>query len=289
MEELMRAMLTPKGILFYPLLVGLMGSVIFGVVGSYVVVRRISYIAGAIAHSALGGIGAALYCKHHFGWEWCKPQLGAFVAAIATAFLIRWVSLSTRQRVDSVITAIWVIGMAAGIIFMHSVPTAEANPHTYLFGDILLVKSTDFWLIGGLDLVVAAVGIIFYNKLLAVCFDDEFVRLRGVRADLYYLLLLILTALTIVLMMQIIGIVLMIGLLTLPPLTASLVARNLWQIMLYAVGICMVCVSSGLAVSYHLDLPSGAVIVIFSGLVYLLMMAGKTLYNRSRCNTKSPN
>jgi zinc transport system permease protein len=253
----------------YALIVGLLASVSLGVVGSYVVTRRITYIAAAISHCVLGGIGAALYLNVVRGWWWCGPMLGAVVSALLAAVVIGLVSLYARQREDTVISAVWVIGMAIGVIFLKITPYVDAM--SYLFGEILFVSMRDVWLVAAMDVVVVALGLGFYPKLLAVCFDDEFAELRGVNVKLYYLLLLCLTALTVVLLVRVVGIVLVIALVTLPAAVAGHFARRLWQMMLVAMLCSMLFITAGLAVSYPWDLPSGPVIILIAGAAYLLV------------------
>ena len=252
----------------YTLIAGLLAGVSLGVVGSYVVTRRITYIAAAIAHCVLGGIGAAVYLRAANNWLWCDPMLGALVAALASAIIIGLVSLYARQREDTVIGAVWVIGMSVGLLFFAATP-GYVNPMSYLFGDILLISARDVWLVAAMGAAVAAVGLGFYNKLLAVCFDEEFAELRGVRVKLYYLLLLCLTALTVVLLVPVVGIVLVIALVTLPAAIAGHCTRRLWQMMIAAVLLAMLFTTSGLALSYPADLPSGPVIVLIAGAAYL--------------------
>lgn len=260
----------------HALIAGLLASVAFGVIGSYVVVKRITYIAGAISHCVLGGIGAALYLQHHTGISWLTPLTGAIIAALLAALAIGFVSLYSKEREDSVIGALWVVGMAIGIMLIAKTP-GYVDPMSYLFGNILMITGQDLWVITLLDFIVVGLGILFYNRMLALCFDEEFARLRGINTRLYYLLLLCLTALTIVLMVRIVGIVMVIALFTLPAATAGHLGSRLWQIMAISTLVSMVCVSGGLAISYQADLPSGATIVLLAGVVYLLVVVGTGL------------
>jgi zinc transport system permease protein len=260
----------------HALIAGLLASVAFGVIGSYVVVKRITYIAGAISHCVLGGIGAALYLQHHTGISWLTPLTGAIIAALLAALAIGFVSLYSKEREDSVIGALWVVGMAIGIMLIAKTP-GYVDPMSYLFGNILMITGQDLWVITLLDFIVVGLGILFYNRMLALCFDEEFARLRGINTRLYYLLLLCLTALTIVLMVRIVGIVMVIALFTLPAATAGHLGGRLWQIMAISTLVSMVCVSGGLAISYQADLPSGATIVLLAGIVYLLVVVGTGL------------
>jgi len=263
----------------YALFAGLLAAPAFGIIGTYVVAKRMTYLAGAIAHCVLGGIGAALYCQVHFGLLWLTPMLGAIVTAIAAALIIGLISQHSRERVDSVIGAIWVLGMAAGIIFIAKTP-GYIDPMSYLFGNILMITGQDLITIATLDVIVIGLGVLSYNRMIAACFDEEFARLRGIKTELYTLLLLCLTALTIVLMVRVVGIVMVIALFTLPAATASHFSARLWQMMLIATLLGMVSVTGGLSLSYVLDLPSGPTIVMLSGFFYLLVIIGKGLKSR---------
>jgi len=255
----------------HALLTGVLASVACGVMGSFVVVKRISYVAGGIAHCVLGGIGAALYLQRAHGWDALDPIYGALVAALAAAVVIGLVSLKARQRVDTVIGAVWAMGMATGILFISMTPGYTTDLMSYLFGNILMVTSRDLWLIGALDVIVLVTVALFHKQLLAVCFDGEFAGLRGVHVQRFYFLLLALTALTVVLLVSVVGIILVIALLTLPAAMANLFARRLWQMMLLATGISAVLTTSGLALSYGPDLPAGAVTILLTGAAYFLV------------------
>lgn len=272
MRELLDAIADPHmAFLRYALVTGVLAGVAFGVVGAYVVTRRITYIAGAIAHCVLGGIGAAVYLQQAQGLAWCEPVYGAVAAALLAALTIGFVSLYANQREDTVIGAIWVTGMAVGLIFFAKTP-GYVDPMSYLFGNILLLSAGDVWLVAGLDLVVVALAVLFHNKFLAVCFDEEFARLRGVRAKGYYLLLLCLTALCVVLLVRVVGIVLVIALLTLPAAVAGQFSRRLWQMMALGSALAMAFIVVGIGTSYVYDLPTGPVIVLAAATAYLAVV-----------------
>lgn len=261
----------------YAFLAGIFSSIAFGVIGTYVVARRITYIAGAIAHCVLGGIGAGLYLQSKTGLAWLSPLNGAIVSAILAAVIIGLVSIHAKQREDTTIGALWSVGMAAGLLLIAKTP-GYVEPMSYLFGNILLLTKTDLWIILALDAVVVCLATLFYNKFLAVCFDEEFARLRGIRTEIYYLLLLCLTALTVVLMVRVVGIVMVIALLTLPAAVAGNLSKSLRQMMVYATFFCVLFVSVGLGFSYTYDLPSGPTIIIVAGVVYIMgLVAGKHL------------
>jgi len=256
----------------YALLAGVLAGVACGIVGTYVVVRRITYLAGGISHCVLGGIGAALYFQRVHGWHWLTPLIGAIIAALAAAMIIGLVSLRAKQREDTVIGALWAVGMAVGVLFIARTPGYSQDLMSYLFGNILMVTPGDLWLMAALDALVVVLGLAFYNQFLAVCFDEEFARVRGMRVDFYYLLLLGLTALTVVLLVTVVGIILVIALLTLPVAVAGHFARRLWQMMALATVFSILFTTVGLAISYKPDLPAGATIIVLAGGVYLVVV-----------------
>jgi zinc transport system permease protein len=264
----------------YALITGVLSSVACGIVGSYVTVRRITYIAGAIAHSVLGGMGAARYMQRNLGWEFLSPIHGAVFAALLSAIIIGMVSLYGKEREDTVLSAVWAIGMAVGIIFITRTTGYNEDLMSYLFGNILMVRKVDLLLIVGLDLLVVAVSFLFYHQLEAICFDEEFARLRGVSVELFYILLLCLTALTVVTLVQVVGIVMVIALLSLPAAAAAFLTRKLWQTILVAIGLNLLFMVGGLALSYRPDLPAGATIIILAGLVYLLVVTLGPFFRR---------
>lgn len=248
----------------------ILASIACGIVGSYVVTRRITYIAGAISHCVLGGMGAARYMQVVHGWREFTPLWGAVFAAVLSALVIGLVSLRAKEREDTVIGAIWAVGMAIGVIFIAKTPGYDKDLMSYLFGNILMVSTDDLWLLGGLNALVVGTGLLFYNKFLAVCFDEEFARLRGIAVEFYYLLLLCLIALTVVVLVKVVGIILVIALLTLPAATAGHFARTLMQMMLGATVICIATTIGGLALSYQPDLPAGATMIVLAGAIYVL-------------------
>jgi zinc transport system permease protein len=266
----------------YALLTGLLVSVACGIIGSYVVTKRITYIAGSIAHTVLGGLGAARYFQTVYHWEWFHPLYGAVLAALVSALIIGVVSMRARQREDTVIGSLWAVGMAAGILFIYKTPGYNEDLMSYLFGSILMVSPQDLWMIAGLDILVVTVGVLFYNQFLALCFDEEFARLRGVHVESYYLLLLCLTALTVVLLVTVVGIVMVIALLTLPAAVAGELTKRLWHMMALSTVLTAFFTTAGLAASYGPDLPAGATTIIIAGISYLLVVSGLRLFRARR-------
>ena len=272
MVEFFQALQDPDLVfLRYALILCLFASVPLGAVGTLVVARRISYLAAAIAHSALGGIGAALYLREAMAWFWLTPMLGALLSAILSAALVGWVSLRAREREEAAIGAIWVSGMAIGLLCLYNT-TSYVDPMGYLFGDILLVQVTDLQLAAVVGLVITGTLLLAYRPVMAVCFDAEFAAIRGVRSKWVYLLLLQMTALSVVLLVSLVGIVLVIALLTLPPAIASMRARSLWQMVFGSILLSAFFLVSGLALSFIWDVPTGPIVILVAVLVYAVSL-----------------
>ncbi len=249
---------------------GILASVACGVMGAYVVVKRIGFLAGGIAHAVLGGMGMAYF----FG---VNPIGGALAAAVAAALLIGWVSLRWRQNEDTIIAALWAIGMAVGVLFISRTPGYNVDLMSYLFGNILMVPRQALYFMTGLDAIILSVVLLFHKQFLAICFDEEFARLRGVPVDFFYLLLLVMVALTVVILIQVVGLILVIALLTLPAAIAVLYLRSLSAIMLLAAVLGIAFTSGGLALSYAPDLPAGATMIVLAGATYLVALATRGL------------
>lgn len=247
------------------LLAGLLASLGCGIAGSYVVVKRLGFLAGGIAHAVLGGMGAALY----FGFD---PLAGALASAVLMALLMGWIRLRWGAAEDTLIGALWAVGMAAGVMFIARTPGYQADLMSYLFGNILLIPPGDLWLMAGLDLLLLATVVLFSRQLQAVAFDEEFARLRGLPVTFFYLLLLCLVAVTVVLLIRVVGLILVIALLTLPAAIAGQFVQTLGRMMLLAVLLGVVFTSGGLALSYGPDLPPGATIILLAGLAYVLSL-----------------
>ena len=263
--------LTEYGFLQSALIAGLLASVGCGLMGTYVVVKRIAFLAGGIAHSVLSGMGAALY----FGFD---PLAGALGAAILSALLIGWIRLRWETQEDTIIGALWAIGMAVGILFIAKTPGYQTDLMSYLFGSILLVPTRSLWFMATLDLLLLfAVGA-YHRQFLAVAFDEEFARLRGVPVTFFYLLLLVLVAVTVVLLIQIVGLILVLALLTLPAATAGHYLHSIGAMMGLATLLGSLVSVLGLALSYGSDLPAGPTIVLLAGALYLL----SSLVSRTR-------
>lgn len=252
---------------------GFLSSLASGIVGSYVVVKRIVFISGSIAHSVLGGMGFCLWLKRTQNIEWITPLHGALAAGIASALILGWIHLNYKQRQDAVIAALWSTGMAIGVLFIALTPGSNAELSDFLVGNILWIHQSDLILLASLDIFTLAAVALLYNKLLLLCFDEEQALLQGIAIKPLYYFLLTLTAISIVLLIEIVGIILVITMLTLPPTIANLYTRKLSHMMIGAVVISCFFNLTGTFLAYQLDLPPGATIALLAGLCYILALS----------------
>lgn len=270
MTEFLSALLAHP-FLQHALLAGLLASIGCGIIGSFVVVRRISFLAGGIAHAILAGMGIVYF----FGGQ---PLYGAVPAAIISALIIALINRRFKQYEDTLVAALWSLGIAIGIVFITQTPGYSVDLLGYLFGNILLVTQSDLILMAILDAVILVFVMLYYKQLLAICFDEEFARVRGVRVELLHTLLLCMVALTVVLLVKVVGLILVMALLTLPAATAMQFSRSLLRIMLLAVIFGALICSAGLWISYMPDLPAGATMVITAAVFYVVTLALFSLY-----------
>lgn len=245
------------------MIAGVLASIACGLIGSYVVVMRISYLAGGIAHSVMGGMGIAYFLGG-------SPLTGALIAAVISALIIGLVKLYWEAREDTLIGALWASGMALGLIFISQTPGYQVDLMSYLFGNILLVAEDDLWLMAGMDIIIVGAIALLYRPFQAVAFDPEFARLRGLPVNALYLLLLCIVALTVVLLIQVVGLILVIALLTLPAAIAGHYVRTLSSLMALATVLGLVFTSTGLAISYEPDLPAGATIILLAAGTFII-------------------
>lgn len=251
------------------ILAGLLASIVSGIIGSYVVVKRIVFISGGISHSLLSGIGICLWLQRVKGIQWLSPLMGALIAAVISAIIIGWIHLHYRQREDSVIAALWSVGMATGILFISQTPGFNVELTNFLIGNILWVSPQDLLVLGLLDVIILAAVFCFHKKFLAICFDEEQAHLQGVPVHALYLLLLVLTAVTIVLLIQVVGIILVMTMLTIPAVIGNLFTVRLSRVMMIAIGLSCLFTIVGTGVAYEFDWPGGATIALVAGAAYV--------------------
>jgi zinc transport system permease protein len=237
------------------LVAGILVSVVCGVIGTLVVVNRIVFLAGGIAHAAYGGIGLAFF----MGWPYVVGTAGfSLLAAGAMAA----VTLKAKHRADAMVGVIWAVGMAAGIILLDLTPGYHVDLMSYLFGSILAVPAEDLWQIGAIGAAIIVVVSWYYNDFLAMSYDYEFARLRKVPVTLLYCLLLGMIALTVVMIIRVVGLILVIALLTIPPFIAEKFTGSLRGMMVLSSTLSCAFTLAGLWLSYLWNLTSGATIIM---------------------------
>ncbi|MDR0546139.1 MAG: metal ABC transporter permease [Dysgonamonadaceae bacterium] len=234
-----------------------------GIVGSYVVARRLVFISGGITHASFGGLGLGFY----FG---INPILSALLFSIASAFGVEWLSKKQEVREDSAIAALWALGMAVGVICIFLTPGYAPNISAYLFGNILTVTSTDLWFSGVFALIMILVFVVYYRPVLYTAFDREFAQTQGLKVSLIEHLMMIAVAVCIVSSIRLIGIMLLMSLLTVPQMTANLFTSKLKKIIIYSILFGLFGCISGLFLSYYLNVPSGAAIIFVQVVLFLL-------------------
>ena len=269
-------MFTDNPFLLMALLGSLLTSMTSGIVGSYVVVKRIVFISGSIAHSVLGGMGVCLWLRESLQWSWLHPMYGAILSAIASSALMGWIHLRARQREDTVIAALWAAGMALGVIFVSMTPSYSVELVHFLFGNILWVSSTELWMLSLLGAVVLTVAITHHRKFTTLCFDEEQVAMQGLSISRLYFLLLCLIALSVVLLIQVVGALLVIALLAIPPAIAGMFCKKLSSTIVLAVLLSAAFSILGIFTAYQLNWPPGATIAILSASAFLILSYGST-------------
>jgi len=244
-------------------------SISCGIVGTYIVSRRIVFISGGITHASFGGIGMAFY----FGFD---PLAGAVLFAILSALGIQFFIKNAGIREDSSIAIWWSLGMAIGIIFVFLTPGYTPNMTSYLFGNILTVSKTELFL---MSLLVSGILLFFslhFRKILYITFDEEFARTAGVRVNLFNYTMMILVAVTIVLNIRAAGIILIMSLLAIPQATANLFTKNFRHLLILSTFFAFSGAISGLILSYYLDVPSGAAIIFTQVIIFFILRVIKT-------------
>ena len=252
------------------LIAGLLASVICGVMGTMVVVNRIVFLSGGIAHAAFGGIGLAFF----FGWPYLVGTIGFSVIA---ALVMAIVTLKAKHRADTIIGVIWAIGMAIGILLLDLTPGYNVDLMSYLFGSILTVPDSDIWIMVGVAAVIFGVVTYFYNDYLALSYDEEFAQIRGVRVNTLYVLMIVMLALGVVMIIQVVGLILVIALMTIPPYIAEKYSKSLVSMMVLSSVLSALFTVIGLWLSYVFNLTSGASIIIVAGVGFMISLGVEQL------------
>jgi zinc transport system permease protein len=242
---------------------GLLVSLVCGVIGTLVVVNRIVFLAGGIAHAAYGGIGLAFF----MGWPYMAGTLGF---SLCSAGVMAAVTLKAKHRADAMVGIIWAVGMAVGVILLDLTPGYHADLMSYLFGSILAAPASDLWQMGLMTILVIAVVVYYYHDFLAMSYDDEFARLRGVPVTFLYCLLLGMIAVTVVMIIRVVGLILVIALLTIPPFIAEKFTGSLKAMMAVSSALSALFTLIGLWLSYLLNLTSGATIILVAAAGFII-------------------
>jgi zinc transport system permease protein len=255
------------------LMAGLLVSVACGIIGTFVVINRIVFISGGIAHAAYGGIGLGYFFRFN-------PVLGAVIFSLISALGMGIVQRKTRQRADTIIGVMWAIGMAIGIMLVDLTEGYKADLMSYLFGSILAVSANDLVIMLVLDIIIVVLAALFYKELLAISFDETFATVANVPVDAIYLTLMCMIALTVVMMMRVVGLIMVIALLTMPAAISGQFVKNMRKMMILASILGMFFTTVGLWLSYSVNLSSGATIILVAGAVYLVSGAVRLLMRR---------
>jgi zinc transport system permease protein len=241
----------------------LLGSIACGIIGSYVVVKKIGYISGGIAHASFGGLGLGYLIG-------VDPLLCLLPFSLISAWIIGIISRKANVSEDTAIGILWTGGMALGVIFIGLTPGYVPDLFSYLFGNILTVPRNDIYIMTGLDIFIILAVFFFYREFLAISYDEEYARASGLNTMLFYLLLLTLVALTVVMLIRVVGIIMVIALLTIPPSIAKQHTTNLKPMMLLSVILGIIITTIGLWLSYELDLASGATVIILLVIAFVV-------------------
>ena len=255
----------------HALIGSLLASIVCGMVGTYIVTRRLVFISGGLTHASFGGIGLGLYTG-------IPPILSAALFAVLSAFGVEWLSKRKDMREDSAIAVFWTLGMALGIMFTFLSPGFAPDLSAYLFGNILTITLADIALLAALAAVLTLFFALYLRPIVYVAFDREFARSQGIPVQLFEYAMMMFIALSIVACLRMVGIVLVISLLTIPQMTANLFSYRFHQIIWLSIAIGYLSCLGGLLISFYLNVPSGASIIFFSIIIYALCKAGKSFW-----------
>ena len=257
----------------HALLGSLFASIACGIIGTYIVTRRLVFISGGITHASFGGVGIGLYTG-------ISPLLTAAIFSVLSAFGVEWLSKRSDMREDSAIAVFWTFGMAVGIIFSFLAPGFTPDLSSFLFGNILTITRADIVLLGIISVALAIFFTLFMRPIVAIAFDREYARSQRMPVAFFEYMLMMFIALTIVSCLRMVGIVLAISLLTLPQMTANLFTYKFRNIIWLSVGIGYISCLGGLFFSYRYQIPSGASIIFVSIIIYTLAKIYRSLLRK---------
>ncbi|MBU1099043.1 MAG: metal ABC transporter permease [Bacteroidetes bacterium] len=253
------------------LIASLLASIAFGIIGSFVVIKRIVFISGGIAHTAYGGIGLGFLLGF-------SPLLGAMIFAVGAGLFVAVMKYSDNQKEDSLIGIMWSLGMALGVLFISLKEGYVPNLMGYLFGNILTIPREELFMMLGFDIVIVSIVVIFFKQFQAITFDEEFAKVIGLPVRSLYILLLVLIALTTVILIKLVGIILVVALLTIPATISLMFTKSLKTTMVYSIVLGLFFTIIGLLLSYYLNLVSGATIIMVAVAGYIIANIYKKIY-----------
>lgn len=256
------------------LIAAIFTSIACGIIGTYIVSKRIVFISGGITHSSFGGIGLGYFLG-------INPVLSAIAFSILSALGIEFLAKRTEIREDSAIAMMWSFGMALGIIFVFVTPGYAPNLMNYLFGNILTVSKLDIYLSVSLAIAVSIFFLLFFKTILYISFDEEFALTRKVSVQLMNYILISFVALTIVLSIKIAGIILVISLLTIPQVAANLFYKDFKKIVFASIFLGFTGSVGGLILSYYFNIPSGAAIIFLLVFIFIFLRILKLIFARN--------
>ncbi|MEN2997592.1 MAG: metal ABC transporter permease [Brevinematia bacterium] len=251
-----------------------LSSIPIGIVGSFTVVNRMSYIAGSISHSVLGGVGVSLYLNTVLGINLLSPSLGGALFAILSGIIISVFYLWGKERVDTAISVVWIVGMSLGILFAYLTPRFT-DITSYLFGNILLISTEDIAYILIISFLVLGITVVFFHQFVLVSFDKEFSKIRGIAPEVFLTLLILLISITVFLMIKTVGVILSIALITLPSAIASFFTKRISTMIILSTFTAIFVQFIGIGISYELDLPTGVLITLLLSVIYIILLAFK--------------
>ncbi|MBZ4683727.1 MAG: zinc transport system permease protein [Fusobacteriaceae bacterium] len=255
----------------YAFIIAIIVSISLGISGSIVVVKNMSYVAGAISHAILGGIGIALYLEIALKIKYINPTIGALVFAILSAYIINFAITRGKERKDTIIGIIWSVGMSVGVLFI-SITPGYIDPMNYLFGNILLINKSDILLILILNAFILLFLYFFYYQILLVMFDEEFAKTRGIDTEKIQLLMMIFIAVTVLMLVRIIGILMVVALLTIPPAIAQSDNNSLKKLIIKSIFINMIVLVLGIVLSFYLNVSVSVITVLLLGILYIIRL-----------------
>jgi zinc transport system permease protein len=251
-------------------LAGLLAAVLCGMVGTFVVVKRLAFLSDGISHAAFGGMGVCYFLG-------VDPLLGAMAVAVLCALGLGAMDTETIRSYDAMIGVLWAVGLAVGIVFVYKTPGYAPNLMTYLFGNILLVSRHEIGVLLGLAVSVLLILGLFWKGIVAVSFDETFARVQGAPVRLLMTMLLTMIALSVVILIQVVGIILVVALLTIPPVIAMMLLKDLRAVLAVSTAIGVAITLGGLGLSFSYDLPSGPAIILLGAALLFVVYAGRKL------------